>query len=70
LLRKIMSRYFLTFLFLEVWLNGSEPTIIRRSALGEQLSVRKGSRSELRYLIKDEIISIIITAIFYAKLIM
>jgi len=44
---------------IEVWLNGSEPTIIRRSASVEQLSVRKDSMSELRCLIKDEIIIII-----------
>jgi len=45
---------------IEVWLSGSESTIIRRSALVQQLSVRKDPRSWLRCLIKDEIIIIII----------
>jgi len=35
-------------MIIEVWLISSEPTIIRRSALVQQLSVRKGTRSQLR----------------------
>jgi len=38
--------------------SGSEPTIIRRAALIQQLGVRKDPRSLLRCLIKDEIIII------------
>jgi len=30
---------------IEVWIRGSEPTIIRKSALAQQLSVRKDPRS-------------------------
>jgi len=41
---------------IEVWLSGSEPTLIRRSALVQQLRVRKDPRSEFRRLIEDEII--------------
>jgi len=43
----------------EVWLSGSEPTIIRRSVLVQQLGVRKDPRSQLRCLIEGEIIIII-----------
>jgi len=39
---------------IEVWLIGSEPTIIRMPAFVQQLSVRKDTRSFLRCLIKDE----------------
>jgi len=51
------------YMIIEVWLSGSEPTIIRRSASVQQLSSGKDPRSSLRGLIKDEIIIIIIIII-------
>jgi len=48
---------------IEVWLSDSEPTLIRKSTLLQQLSVRKDPRSWLRCLNKDEIIIIVINLV-------
>jgi len=61
LIQFFLYQYFLDWVrvIIEVWLCGSEPTIIRRFALVQQLSVRKDPRSNFTAYSKTKLLLLI-----------